>query len=583
MRHHIAMLIVFASTVGLMPAQTITIGTGVVQNLTGALPSPYGAQQLGHRQQYLITAAELTAAGALANTPIIAIGFDVVSFAGNPSQNFSLSMGHSANTTMSTWATGLTSVANAPTYTPTVGWNTHTLCTPFSWNGSSNVVLEVCQQSAVTSANAVINMSTGAVLLSRMFWVNGVGACANTGVSSTSNNRPNMQLTFGAPVPTEWQTNSSGATLSMAGASSNGCTPAILNQTSFACGATTVPSTGSIFFSSTALGMPWDVAISGSNLLPASGGGTTIPAGVINLNVAQPLSFVNGFFGSNLPNFTFPGITSASFTWAYSLNSAVDLGMQALVINPTAPAGASLSQATEFHNAHSLTGVASIGGPITAGGSTLINLTAPNVCWPAITMFGTSYTQMCLTSYGRVQFQGTVTTATTDFTPTVAEAQAAATLPFIGFWTYLQVLNSGTITASVPAPGLVRVDWNALQYQGEFTSLNTFGMMFDTTTGIVQLDGLAGIIPNPQVTFTAANDSQYLGMSRGAGATDGGITTFAAGGSGVSASATRMWYDWYGAVVGGAGLVNSLVPGTLNSVVFTPSLTAIGNYDWAGF
>jgi hypothetical protein len=256
--------------------------------------------------------------------------------------------------------------------------------------------------------------------------------------------------------------------------------------------------------------------------------------------------------------------------------------MQAMVINPASPAGASLSQATEFHCVLQTGAAPSVAGPTGDDTSVLINLTSPQVCWPSVSMYGTVYTQMQVVSNGRVMFQSATNT---DWTPTVAEAQATTSGPFIGFWTDLNptTVSGGAITASQPAPGLLRVDYVGVAYDLEPTAPVTFGIQFDTTTGTVQLDGLTGIVANPQTTFLATADSQYFGMSRGSGATDGGISTFAAGSVGLALSPTAMIYDWYGAVAGGPGRVNSLVPGTLNSIVFTPSLTAAPNYDWAGF
>jgi hypothetical protein len=127
------------------------------------------------------------------------------------------------------------------------------------------------------------------------------------------------------------------------------------------------------------------------------------------------------------------------------------------------------------------------------------------------------------------------------------------------------------------------VDYVNVPYDTDPAAVNTFGIQFDTTTGQVQLDGLTGIVTNPQTTFSATTDSAYMGLSRGSGATDGGMTTFSSGGTGTAVSPSAMWYDWYGAIAGGQGKVNSLVPGTLNAIVWTPSTTVAPNYNWMGF
>jgi hypothetical protein len=572
-----ALVALFAS----LNAQVITLGTGTVVNTTTGYPAPYGNFYWGSRHQFLITAAEFTAAGAVPGS-IVSLGLDVVSYTGQPLATFDIWMGHTTQTAMVNWETGLSWVYSTTNYIPTPGWNTHTFCSPFIWNGVSNVVVQTCHQNLSYTTNAIFNQTAGTVNLCKYYRADAGGVCANTAQTGVSVNRPNMRLTYGVPTPVDYQTNSVGSTLTMGTAGTTGCTAPIFTQHTYVCGATTVGSTGSIGFSSTALGFPWDVVISSANVVPLSAGGLAIPAGIINLNLAAPFGFVNGFFGSNLPTFTFPGVTSATLAWPYNISTQVDNTLQAMAINPTAPGGASLSQAVEYHNVMHVNGVATVAGPTLDDQGVTVSLTTPQVCWPSVTMFGTVYTQMQIISNGRVMFQPTINT---DFSPTVAEAQLSTVGPFVGYWTdFNPALAVGSsITASQPAPGLLRVDYVNVPYDSDPTPLNSFGIQFDTTTGQVQLDGLTGIATNPQTVLTAASDSVYMGLSKGAGATDGGLTTFSSGGSGTAVSATAMWYDWYGAIAGGQGKVNSLMAGTLNAIVWTPSGTVAPNYNWMGF
>lgn len=56
---------------------------------------------------------------------------------------------------------GQTTVGIALDYTPTVGWNTHTCAAPFTWDGSSNLLIEVCAvNNSSTSLNAVVEQTT---------------------------------------------------------------------------------------------------------------------------------------------------------------------------------------------------------------------------------------------------------------------------------------------------------------------------------------------------------------------------------------------------------------------------------------
>lgn len=574
-------LLLFAAMSGLSSAQTVTLGTGTLVNVSNGYPAPYGNYFWGSRHQFLITAAELTAAGG-APGPVISLGFSVAAAASQPHLNFDIRMGHTTQTVMTNWESGLTWVFNAAAVNPAVGWSTHTFCTPFVWDGVSNVIVETCHQNTGFATNAGVNQTAGTFNQSKWFRQDALGTCTNAGQSGVSVNRPNMQLTFGTPAPIEYQSNSAGASLTMGTAATNGCIAPIYTQQAYSCGATLVGATGNINFSSTALGLPWDVVISSTNLVAVSGGALVIPAGIINLDLSQPFGFVNGFFGSNLPNFTFPGVNSASISWGYSIASNVNSTMQAMAINPTAPGGASLSQAVEYHCVLNVNGVPTTPGPVSDDTGVTVSFGAPQVCWPSITMYGTVFTQMQVISNGRVMFQPAINT---DMSPTIAEAQLATVGPFVGYWTDLNPALSATatITASQPAPGIIRVDYANVPYDTDAGAMNSFGLQFDTLTGSVQIDGLTGIVANPQTVLSALYDSAFLGMSRGSGATDGGLTTFASGTSGVALSPTAMWYDWYGAVAGGAGRVGSLTSGTLNAIVFTPSATIVPNYDWMGF
>jgi hypothetical protein len=126
----------------------------------------------------------------------------------------------------------------------------------------------------------------------------------------------NGSITYalGNMPPADYQTNSSSASLLVNGVGTNGYTPAVVTKYAYVCPTGTVTATGNVAFSSTALGMPWDIVVSPANLVSVAAGAAQIPAGIINLNITQPLGFVNNFFGSNLPNFTFPGVTAASMT-----------------------------------------------------------------------------------------------------------------------------------------------------------------------------------------------------------------------------------------------------------------------------
>lgn len=133
--------------VSVMPAgQTVVgIGNGTdVNTITGA-PTPYGTYYKAFRQQYLYTAAELYAAGA-APGMITGLAFNVQAVNNClPMPNYTIRVKHTDQTVLTTtFEVGdYTTVWNQPEYMPTADWNAHIFTTPFQWNGTSNLLVEL--------------------------------------------------------------------------------------------------------------------------------------------------------------------------------------------------------------------------------------------------------------------------------------------------------------------------------------------------------------------------------------------------------------------------------------------------------
>jgi len=122
---------------------TLNIGTSATLNNTSAFR---GTNKRG-RSQWILNASELTAAGVRPGVPISQIAFTVTSKSSTSAfVGYTVSMG---NTTMSDYsvsgafATGLTSVYSG-NYTTAVGTDSIDFSTPFTWDGTSNVAVQVC-------------------------------------------------------------------------------------------------------------------------------------------------------------------------------------------------------------------------------------------------------------------------------------------------------------------------------------------------------------------------------------------------------------------------------------------------------
>jgi hypothetical protein len=123
-----------------------TIGTGTTTNLNWEYPSPFGDYYESTRQQFLYTAAEAAAAGMTAGS-ITAIKWNVTALNGTGAhEQFTIKIGTTsvASLSLSGWETVNTVVYGPATYQPVAGINTFSFPSPFAWNGTDNLIVEVC-------------------------------------------------------------------------------------------------------------------------------------------------------------------------------------------------------------------------------------------------------------------------------------------------------------------------------------------------------------------------------------------------------------------------------------------------------
>ncbi|MFH1320281.1 MAG: CUB domain-containing protein [Bacteroidota bacterium] len=180
-------------------------GTGVLGNTT--YPAPYGNWYWGARHQMLYTAAELQALGFTGGT-ISEIGFEIAAISGTTSYaGFEIKMGCTGLTSISTWQSGLTTVFPAQTITIAAGWNTHALTNAYDWDGTSNIIVEVCFNNASYTNNSATYYTTTGFTSVVYYYDDDIGICTNIGIIGTSANRPNIRFTTcsggtGCPVIT---------------------------------------------------------------------------------------------------------------------------------------------------------------------------------------------------------------------------------------------------------------------------------------------------------------------------------------------------------------------------------------------
>ena len=177
-------------------------------NVTGNNTSPFISGFNQARIQYIVTAAELLAAGIKPNATLTKLGFVVIQKnSTQPFTNYTVKMGHTAQNAVSTaFIAGLTPVYTG-NYTTTMGVNTITFTNGFTWNGTSNLVVEICfGNTSRASSNDLVSSYT-AGNLSTAFANNNLtsGGCALPFISNNvSNARPVMRFTQDVrPTPIE--------------------------------------------------------------------------------------------------------------------------------------------------------------------------------------------------------------------------------------------------------------------------------------------------------------------------------------------------------------------------------------------
>ena len=188
---------------------TLNLGTAATCNLTSAFP---GANRRS-RTQYILSAAEMAAAGVRAGVPITQIGFTLTTKSSTtPFVGYAISMANTSATDVSTAfvGTGLVNVVPAANHTTNLGLDTLNFTTSFTWDGTSNVMVQVCygQNASNFGANDQmmgIQPSSASICAHNQSTSTGASGCSlgwSGSGSNLSNARPVMRFKQIAP-PTD--------------------------------------------------------------------------------------------------------------------------------------------------------------------------------------------------------------------------------------------------------------------------------------------------------------------------------------------------------------------------------------------
>lgn len=175
------------------PPAFLTIGNG-----TTTAGWPYYTFYMGSRTQMLYTASQLSAAGASSGI-FNSLGFNVSTAYPQVMQNFTIKMGNTSSAALTSWVvTGLDTVYQNNYGVPGIGWQDITLTDPFVWDGTSNVVVEVCFGNNGTYTSNTLVYGTASTETCWHYHADNYAGCTGTAAGSVQTITPDIR--FGVPL-----------------------------------------------------------------------------------------------------------------------------------------------------------------------------------------------------------------------------------------------------------------------------------------------------------------------------------------------------------------------------------------------
>ncbi|MDD4231763.1 MAG: choice-of-anchor D domain-containing protein [Candidatus Cloacimonetes bacterium] len=184
----------------------ITIGDGTSFNGETSVPAPYGTYYKNFHQQFLYTAEEIEAAGGGAG-PINSLAFNVQNINtcfGMP--NFTIRIKTTQqNALTTTFEEGeYTEVFYENGFVPVNGWNVHPFISPFDWDGTSNILVDIITTmfEEEYTRNASVYYSTTS-FNSALRYQNDTQDAASSPTGTTGTNRSNITFNMTAVQVTD--------------------------------------------------------------------------------------------------------------------------------------------------------------------------------------------------------------------------------------------------------------------------------------------------------------------------------------------------------------------------------------------
>ena len=187
-------------TTGCGATLSTVFGSGATTSNGAETPFACGSPSSNskHRAQYLILASEMTAAGYCTGS-ITSIGFVITTLGTSSISSFNISMGNTATSTLTTgggFLSGLTNVYSPGSAITLVVGNNDFAVSGFSWDGTSNVVIEVCFTNSSSGTNSTVSTVTGLAFNGAMYKALNTGTgCTLTPPAGATFVRPFIRMT----------------------------------------------------------------------------------------------------------------------------------------------------------------------------------------------------------------------------------------------------------------------------------------------------------------------------------------------------------------------------------------------------
>ncbi|NLO19597.1 MAG: hypothetical protein GX121_06940, partial [Ignavibacteria bacterium] len=173
---------------------------GQATTSSSGYPAPYGNLYWGAKHQLLVLSEEIYDAGGIPGA-ITSLSFNIdVLNNSNPLNNFTIKMKPTMLTSLNdTWdLEEFQTVYVSPSFVNVAGWNTHLFDEPYIWDGSSNILIDVCFQNTDWQGNQTMFYTTTNYNSVRYYYGDNATVCTNPDYCYTSTQRSNMMFSIDA-------------------------------------------------------------------------------------------------------------------------------------------------------------------------------------------------------------------------------------------------------------------------------------------------------------------------------------------------------------------------------------------------